>query len=53
MKEIKPTFDEMCRGVKIFLAGSIEMGNSENWQEKVIKKFTDFSVTFYNPRRDE
>jgi hypothetical protein len=36
----------------IFLAGSIEMGNAENWQEDLTKYFEkDFNI--YNPRRDD
>lgn len=38
---------------KIFLAGSIEMGAAENWQEKIVKKFKDEDITFLNPRRDD
>ena len=36
----------------IFLAGSIEMGNAENWQEELTKYFEkDFNI--FNPRRDD
>lgn len=36
----------------IFLAGSIEMGNAENWQEEFTKYFErDFNI--FNPRRDD
>lgn len=35
----------------IFLAGSIEMGAAENWQEIVANKL--MSVTILNPRRDD
>lgn len=38
----------------IFLAGSIEMGKAENWQEQVIQFFADKSdYTLLNPRRDD
>lgn len=37
----------------IFLAGSIEMGVAENWQEKVIQAFSDKDVLLLNPRRDD
>lgn len=44
------------RGFTIFLAGSIEMGAAENWQESFAKKLQnnslDNTVTLYNPRRD-
>lgn len=36
----------------IFLAGSIEMGVAENWQDKVISS-NKLMVNFYNPRRDD
>ncbi len=36
---------------KVFLAGSIEQGIAENWQEVIIKAFP-FNVDFLNPRRD-
>jgi hypothetical protein len=38
----------------IFLAGSIEMGLAENWQEKVEAYFEPFDdITILNPRRDD
>lgn len=41
---------------RIFLAGSIEMGNAENWQEIAIRKLTQKNfnrenVCIFNPRR--
>ena len=40
----------------IFLAGSIEMGAAENWQDKFADRLKnqqlDFEVTLFNPRRD-
>lgn len=46
---------------KVFLAGTIDMGNSENWQEKFIKKLKEqtkgvlFAKSYhiYNPRRTD
>ena len=46
---------------KVFLAGTIDMGNSENWQEKFIQKlkeqntkgFFGKSYHIYNPRRED
>ena len=35
----------------IFLAGSIEMGTAEKWQDKVVEALSD--ITFLNPRRDD
>ena len=37
----------------IFLAGSIEMGTAENWQDRIIKELSDVNqLIIYNPRRD-
>ena len=55
MKVIKPTqvyVPEPGDGISIFLAGSIEMGTAEKWQDKVIKAFKKTSLVFFNPRRD-
>ena len=38
---------------KVFLAGTIEMGNSEDWQSKVTGLLLDRPYTILNPRRDE
>jgi len=37
----------------IFLAGSIEMGKAENWQQMIERKLKDFEGTILNPRRDD
>lgn len=37
--------------LKIFLAGSIEMGQAENWQQKVVERFASEDVMLLNPRR--
>jgi hypothetical protein len=37
----------------IFLAGSIEMTKSEDWQSVVESELKDFDITIYNPRRDD
>lgn len=39
--------------VKVFLAGSIEMGKAEDWQEKVVTELKDYPIQFLNPRRDD
>ncbi len=36
----------------IFLGGSIDMGNCENWQQKIIDDLKDEDVAFLNPRSD-
>jgi hypothetical protein len=51
MKEIKPP-NKLPKTV--FLAGSIEMGEAENWQERVIRALSSISnLTILNPRRDD
>lgn len=53
MIEIKAP-NEMGEGSKsIFLAGSIEMGNAEKWQDKVVSLMRDTNWTILNPRRDD
>jgi hypothetical protein len=37
----------------VFLAGSIEMGVAENWQDRVGKFFEDLGYDVFNPRREE
>lgn len=39
-------------GVTVFLAGTIDLGNSDDWQSEVAAEFANESrVTFLNPRR--
>jgi hypothetical protein len=55
MKEIKPpqSIVKNCNinYKKIFLAGTIEMGNSEDWQSKLSNVLSDRPYTVLNPRR--
>lgn len=37
----------------VFLAGSIEMGAAEKWQERMVRELADEDIVFYNPRRDD
>jgi Nucleoside 2-deoxyribosyltransferase like len=37
----------------VFLAGSIEMGVAEQWQERVVTMLKDTGWTVLNPRRDD
>jgi len=37
----------------LFLAGSIDMGKSEDWQAKLVKELKPFDVLILNPRREE
>ena len=39
--------------VKIFLGGSIDMGNAENWQSRIEKELSNSNVIILNPRRDD
>lgn len=53
MKIIKAphTIRRVTNGV--FLAGSIEMGKAENWQDAIANLCESVDVTFFNPRRDD
>lgn len=55
MKEIKPPHSIVKNSnkdwYKVFLAGTIEMGNSEDWQTKVSNSLVDKPFTILNPRR--
>ncbi len=57
MREIKPPHSIVKnhrRKYALFLAGSIEMGKAENWQEKVSNYFKNRAdYTILNPRRDD
>jgi hypothetical protein len=37
----------------IFLAGAIDQGQAENWQEKVARSLDDLDIQILNPRRDD
>lgn len=37
----------------LFLAGSIEMGTAENWQDKLIEYLKNYKTIIFNPRRKE
>lgn len=40
--------------IRIFLAGSIEMGAAERWQDRVVREMSDYdNIVFFNPRRDD
>ncbi len=55
MKVIYPVSEIEKTGFKIFLAGTIDMGNSIDWQQKIIDCFqnmgTKTDLIFLNPRR--
>jgi len=54
-KEIQAPNPFQCNSedVKIFLAGSIEMGKAEEWQKKLIDTLKDEPYSFLNPRRND
>jgi hypothetical protein len=41
------------RGVSVFLAGTIDDGNSVDWQEMLVSEIHDLDITILNPRRSE
>jgi hypothetical protein len=41
------------RTPSVFLAGSIEMGTAEDWQEQLTRTLHDLNILILNPRRDE
>ncbi len=51
-KVLYPT-DTVKKVDSIFLAGTIDMGNSIDWQQMLIDEVSSFDVTVYNPRRKE
>ena len=55
MIEIKaPEYSNVDSNLQsFFLAGSIEMGKAEPWQERLVKEFSNSDIVFYNPRRPD
>lgn len=51
MIEIKPP--RVYDPVRIFLAGSIEMGKAVEWQKEVVYALEGLDVIVYNPRRND
>lgn len=39
--------------ISIFLAGSIEMGKAEPWQERLADELKDYDCVLFNPRRPD
>jgi len=49
-----PTRVDLSPGARsVFLAGSIDMGQAEDWQSTVTRALGDRDVVILNPRRDE
>ena len=57
MKVIKPPrsiLKHKVGNLLVFLAGTIDMGNSEDWQSRVEEYFEEYrDITLLNPRRDD
>jgi len=54
MIEIKAPDDSQFETFdKIFLAGSIEMGKAEKWQDKLANDLKNEKIILFNPRRDD
>jgi hypothetical protein len=56
MKTLKPPYNLSVieNNFSVFLAGSIEMGVAENWQEKIENQLSEIESGFiFNPRRDD
>jgi hypothetical protein len=51
-KIIKPP-SPLQDGFSVFLAGSIELGNAENWQAFLEEKLSEMDILILNPRRDD
>lgn len=41
------------QGFKIFVAGTIDQGQSEDWQSQVAQELADYDVILLNPRRED
>ena len=52
MKEFKPPQQIESNGLKsIFLAGTIDMGDSEDWQKFITEQLYNCNINIFNPRR--
>jgi len=51
-KPLEHNVDSVAK-FSIFLAGTIDMGNSEDWQAKLTKALSSYDIAIYNPRRDD
>jgi hypothetical protein len=52
-KSIEIQAPNLIPSKKVFLAGSIEMGKAEMWQNKIITELDEKAYIFINPRRDD
>ena len=40
-------------GLSIFLGGTIDMGEVDNWQQQMVEKLSNYQGIIFNPRRDD
>ncbi len=51
---LPPTpFENTEKKLTVFLAGSIDMGTANRWQDKVVEFLKKFDINVLNPRRDD
>lgn len=50
--EIMPVSDPYEYKPKVFLGGTIDNGNAEDWQKEVCEKLKGLNIIIFNPRRD-
>ena len=46
------TNEHLNQGLRIFLAGSIDMGKAVDWQTRLENELAEYDVVICNPRRD-
>lgn len=51
MKSYIPPMSFPRGGFSVFLAGTIDGGNSRDWQKELTNRLTDMDITILNPRR--
>lgn len=50
---VYPPVSSLRHRASVFLAGSIEMGAAERWQDKVTEALSDLDIDVFVPRRDD
>lgn len=50
MREFKAPEPIKNDKISIFLAGTIDMGNSDDWQSLIVRELSNYDVYIYNPR---
>ncbi|WP_025666074.1 nucleoside 2-deoxyribosyltransferase domain-containing protein [Aquimarina megaterium] len=49
---VPPIIPELNKNLSVFLAGSIESGVAQKWQDKVVEELLEENITILNPRRE-